>query len=61
MNKDKKVKIYLKNVKNPFVFTLEYNKFLDLLNIIDEAEENEIVNIENIYFPKKEFIYAIYK
>lgn len=55
-----KVKIYLRNVKTPFVFNLKPNKFLELLNIIDEAEENEIINIENIYFVKKEFIYAIF-
>ena len=55
-----KVKIYLRNVKTPFVFNLKLNKFLELLNIIDEAEENEIINIENIYFVKKEFIYAIF-
>lgn len=55
-----KVKIYLRNVKTPFVFNLKLNKFLELLNIIDEAEENEIINIENIYFVKKEFIYAVF-
>ena len=56
-----KVKIYLRNVKSPFIFNLKLNKFLELLNIIDEAEENEIINIENIYFIKKEFIYAVFK
>lgn len=61
MRRNKKVRIYLKDKKNPFVFKITFEKFIELLNFMEECEDTELINIENIYFLKKEFIYAIYK
>lgn len=56
-----KVFVFLKNKKKPFVFKMKFNEFINLLEIIDEARESEIVNVENVYFAKNEFSYSFFK
>lgn len=56
-----KLKIYLKGIKKPFTFNIDYKKFLQFLNILEESDINELINIENIYFFKKEFSYIIFE
>lgn len=58
---NKKLRIYLNKARKPLVFKLSEEKYIKILDLIDEAKSEEIITIENISFVKREFCYAEYR